>query len=448
MPDTMETLDPAPGAETPPAYFCADDDEHLCPNPPGPLRLNLGAGGTVIDGYKPVDIKKGVDVRRLPYLDATVDAIYASHVLEHLAHAEIVPTLMDWARAMKPGGLLQVAVPDVEWIAANWSPLSRDHLRHVLMGGQTDRDDYHRSAFDEHLLRRAMHAAGFGFVERFEPFVEDCSRHPCSLNLQARKRWWPRVDNPRVCMVLVKPRLGFTDTADDLQAIAFEMGKRYPEYHIQPSFGAFWDRDICLATQAAIHNHNPDILLYADYDGAFTAGDAVKIVETLNNDPTLAACGPVQMSRHDDRPLVFKPELDYSGPRTDVPFSHFGLTAIRRQVFEELPQPWFWSIPGPDETGQPAYWGTFPSSDADITFWRVMAEHGFRVQQCNDVVIGHLVLCVKWPKDSGYGVSLQPIEDYRKHGRPASARLAPDIYRKRMAEQAEAMRKAQEASSG
>ena len=61
-----------------------------------------------------------------------------------------------------------------------------------------------------------------------------------------------------------------------------------------------------------------------------------------------------------------------------------------------------------------------------------MREHGFNVYQHNEVVIGHMVLCVKWPKDSGSGVSLQPIENYNRQGKPSTAKINQDIYRAKM----------------
>ena len=140
------------------------------------------------------------------------------------------------------------------------------------------------------------------------------------------------------------------------------------------------------------------------------------------------------MSRHDDKPLVFEPHRDYSTSTTDVDYQHFGLTLIRRQVFEELPHPWFWSTPGVKQDGTIG-WDTNNRSDADITFWRLLRNANMRVVQHNEVVIGHMILSVKWPKNSGYGVQLQPIEMYNRHGKPANATIDQGIYRKRVEEE-------------
>lgn len=244
------------------------------------------------------------------------------------------------------------------------------------------------------------------------------------------KRDWRKVENPKVSLILSQPRLCFTDHSDRLINLAARM-----KFNTFRSTGAFWDRDIECATMTAIHADHPDFLLYSDYDSVFNPDDVFKLLDVINNDPTIAAIGAVQMSRHDDRPLVFESDKDYSDTTTKVDYHHFGLTLIRRQVFEELPHPWFWSTPAvlPDGT---VGWDNNFRSDADITFWRLLKTANMKVVQHNEVVIGHMVLCVKWPKDSGYGVQLQPIENYNRHGKPSNAKIAQDIYRKRMEEEA------------
>ena len=62
----------------------------------------------------------------------------------------------------------------------------------------------------------------------------------------------------------------------------------------------------------------------------------VKLITAINEDPKMAAIGSVQMSRHNDRPLVLDEELKFDKPTTQVRFQHFGLTVVRREVFDEL----------------------------------------------------------------------------------------------------------------
>ncbi|HEX8491244.1 MAG TPA: methyltransferase domain-containing protein [Pyrinomonadaceae bacterium] len=54
--------------------------------------------------------------RGIPFPDATFDAVYHSHVLEHFSPQDGARFIAECWRALKPGGILRVAVPDLEQI--------------------------------------------------------------------------------------------------------------------------------------------------------------------------------------------------------------------------------------------------------------------------------------------------------------------------------------------
>ena len=60
------------------------------------VRLNLGAGDSHLEGFKPIDRKLGSEVYPLAYNDESVDEIYASHVLEHFPYTKTQDVLDDW----------------------------------------------------------------------------------------------------------------------------------------------------------------------------------------------------------------------------------------------------------------------------------------------------------------------------------------------------------------
>ena len=81
--------------------------------------LELGPGPEQIPGFETLDIVNGKHVdyvydaaKRLPFDDNTFDLIYASHVLEHIPWYQTVDVLTQWVRILKPGGHLEVWVPD------------------------------------------------------------------------------------------------------------------------------------------------------------------------------------------------------------------------------------------------------------------------------------------------------------------------------------------------
>lgn len=82
-------------------------------------RLELGPGFERIPGFETLNVIGGPRVdyvadatRRLPFPDHSFDLIYASHILEHVAWYEAEPVLAEWVRVLKPGGALEVWVPD------------------------------------------------------------------------------------------------------------------------------------------------------------------------------------------------------------------------------------------------------------------------------------------------------------------------------------------------
>lgn len=391
------------------------------------VRLNIGAGAYSDPRYTDIDIKNGIDARHLPYADNSVDEIYASHILEHFSFRETATVLAEWARVLRPGGIMRIAVPNATMLTQDLADIaengSHEALENVFFGAQATEAGTHKALFTEQRLRERMNEAGIGYVKRFEPFIPgDCSNAKCSINFEGVKRWWPKIEKPTVSLILNQPRLAFT--GHEIRLI--ELAKKL-DFNIHTCSGSFWDRDMTAATQSAIAYANPDFLLYSDYDSVFETEDATKLLETINNDPTMAAIGAVQMSRHNDRPLVFEAHIDYMTPISRVTFQHFGLMIIRRQVFEELQKPWYWSIPGKDAKGN-WDWDAWGRTDADITFWRNMSLMGFRVYQHNEVCIGHIIQAVKYPRNSGRGVQLIPIENYWKQGKPKDATLNPACY--------------------
>lgn len=86
-------------------------------------KLNLACSNTphlkFPEPWLNIDIKSEIadyicDVRKLPEgWTERFDEVRASHVLEHLYMEEWISTLNEWVRILKPGGILRVAVPDL-----------------------------------------------------------------------------------------------------------------------------------------------------------------------------------------------------------------------------------------------------------------------------------------------------------------------------------------------
>lgn len=123
------------------------------------------------------------DVRALPEDLGEFEVILASHVLEHLTRAEVVPTLAHWAGYLGMGGELHVLVPDLAWAAERVvrGEMAVEVQAHIY-GSQANEWQLHKVGFTVALLRDAVRRAGLVVrTARLGPFTivntgEDGSR--------------------------------------------------------------------------------------------------------------------------------------------------------------------------------------------------------------------------------------------------------------------------------
>ena len=173
-----------------------------------PIRLHIG-GHIRHPDWKILDIESRPEVDFVGdakdlsrFTDGSVEAIYASHVLEHFHYGledELLRVLREWHRVLVPSGQLMVSVPDLGtlcWLFS-WRRLGleqRHHIMRMLFGGHTAFHDVHKTGFDEEILAAYLQTAGFTSIRRTDPLgpFEDTSRLaylgvPVSINLTAVK---------------------------------------------------------------------------------------------------------------------------------------------------------------------------------------------------------------------------------------------------------------------
>lgn len=133
-----------------------------------PLRLDIGGAAEPYapDEYTSVDIGGEPDVQAsatdLPFGDGTVDAIWASHILEHLAVAEVPVALAEWLRVLRPGSRAIIRVPNFDYVAKYWlTGPDRGWAESMVFGHQANEGEFHKSAFTAGILRADLEAAGF-----------------------------------------------------------------------------------------------------------------------------------------------------------------------------------------------------------------------------------------------------------------------------------------------
>lgn len=163
----------------------------------GPLRLDIGGGGKPgVNGWTTVDTAAGCDLywdlrEGIPFATGAVDAIYSSHLLEHLPFDDGQALLQECLRALRPGGTISIAVPNARmyiesymgmreipaeyfgWAPAVNNTTSIDAVNYVAyMGGE------HRYLFDQENLVERLRLAGFDDARArdFDPDVDSPER--------------------------------------------------------------------------------------------------------------------------------------------------------------------------------------------------------------------------------------------------------------------------------
>ncbi len=163
---------------------------------PEPLRLNLGCGNDFRPDYLNLDIFADdervifMDVRKLDFADSSVDEILAHDILEHFSHRETANILKEWARVLKPGGILKLRIPSLElqvkaYMRGDWDA---DVASYMIFGGQTSPGDFHSNGFDKKSIKRHLQKAGFQVtnIEELDVPQKDMKVN-LNMEVQARK---------------------------------------------------------------------------------------------------------------------------------------------------------------------------------------------------------------------------------------------------------------------
>ena len=366
------------------------------------VKLNLGGGETVIEGFLNIDRKKDGEVYPLDapgdrIADNSIDEMRASHILEHFASGEAYQVVKHWVSKLKPGGLIKIAVPDCRKIFEGYLNRSAGQefpTSGYLMGGQTDKDDFHKSIYDEPALRQLMKAAGLMDVESWTDDIQDCAALPISLNLQgikgtAESTKQVKFDCSKIKAVMSMPRIAFTDKMFSAMRALLPYG-----IELSRGCGVFWGQVLTRTMQKALFQ-DAEYILTLDYDTWFRREHVMALVKLMLEFPEADAIIPVQIMREQDTPLVGVRDNDgrvvkelsakqMSGDLTQIASGHFGLSIFKRSVFDKLKKPWFWAQPDPK-----GEWGEGRQDD-DIYFWNNFAEAGLKAFMANKVTIGHL----------------------------------------------------------
>jgi len=177
------------------------------------IKVNLGCGSTPLEDYINVDIDSLEDLRErypnrtfadctienwdifnLPLEDNSVDEVRADCLFEHLTFIEEKKAFHEVKRVLKPGGIFNLSVPNLEhiikaWLEAedNWKDWYRDdeeaieqkhwfgtyeysyknkwgYATAVLFGSQNGWGQYHKNGYTIKKLENISKVLGFDVV--------------------------------------------------------------------------------------------------------------------------------------------------------------------------------------------------------------------------------------------------------------------------------------------
>ena len=143
------------------------------------MKLHLGSGSRYLQGYTHIDISEhehidiNTSVDKLNSLkDASVDEIYASHVLEYFDRNEVNAVLLEWKRVLKKNGILRLAVPNFEALISVYQ--KTDEIEKILgpLYGKWNVSNgdyiYHKTVYDDKSLTSLLQQLGFREIKQWD----------------------------------------------------------------------------------------------------------------------------------------------------------------------------------------------------------------------------------------------------------------------------------------
>ena len=108
--------------------------------------LNLGCGSTYDKSWINIDFASHdsniikYDLRKgIPRQDNSCDVVYHSHILEHFSKTDGASFIRECYRVLKPGGIIRIAVPDLEGITREYLT----QLENCLANNAESEQKYH-----------------------------------------------------------------------------------------------------------------------------------------------------------------------------------------------------------------------------------------------------------------------------------------------------------------
>lgn len=122
------------------SYFAKNKAKSIVASQKGAIKLNIGCGTDYKKGWINIDNNSDNNIvkldlywdllKPLPFEDNSVDFIFSEHFFEHFTVDESQKIMKDMLRILRPGGVMRIAMPDLEMVVDHYLnvPVEKDPI--------------------------------------------------------------------------------------------------------------------------------------------------------------------------------------------------------------------------------------------------------------------------------------------------------------------------------
>lgn len=226
--------------------------------------LNVDLAPTSQEVQK-IDVAEG-----LPFQDQSFLGVYHSHVLEHLDSEAGLRLVRECFRVLQPGGVLRVAVPDLERIAVGYL----DRLGEARKGlpGSGRRHNWAVLELCDQMTRRKSGGGMIHFLDDSEPLGRAYAVERCGAEVRQIIESLDRSREPVVPLRRLRP---------NLRAVIRKLRNRFVHFVVGKDSRALMEGRFCVSGELHRHMYDSFSLSSVLAGAGFTAMRAKRATESL-----------------------------------------------------------------------------------------------------------------------------------------------------------------------
>ena len=135
----------------------------------------------------------------IPYPDNSIDAVYHSHLLEHINRNQVEAFLLENFRVLKKNGILRIVVPDFEL-------LCREYIEMIDKGMKTSLEEH--EIYIENIIEQSVRTEAHGTSQQTQPrrFIENLLLGDARKRGETHQWMYDKTSLPKILC-----KIGFND---------------------------------------------------------------------------------------------------------------------------------------------------------------------------------------------------------------------------------------------